>query len=146
MAAPTYSWTWVTNLLGLSNPPSVVTLEATTSLETKVGTLVVNASGQVDEATASVVLPYGLAAEETAAAATAADPIKVYLLRPGDIIKGTADADASALSGFSGKAYDFNTDGSLDVGDSSGGCASVWRTEDAGLTVYITLCKLATFG
>ena len=59
--------------------------------------------------------------------------------------KGTSDADASAAAGFSGKTYDFNTDGSLDFADSSGGCASVWKTEDSGLTVYIVLSKLAAF-
>ena len=142
MAAPTYTWTYETNLYGLE-PPAVTTLEATSGLYTVPGTLCVMASGQVDEATASVVLPIGLAAE-TINNATAADPVKVYVLRPGDVIKGTADADASSLSGFSGKLTDFNTDGSLDVGDTSGGCASVWRTEDAGLTVYIVLTIFAT--
>lgn len=146
MAAPTYTWTYVTNLLGLSNPPSVVTLEATTSLETKVGTLVIQNGGQVDEATGTVVAILGLAAEATAAAATAADPIQVYLLRPGDVIKGTADADASALSGFSGKLMDLNSDGSLDVADTSGGSLSVWRTEDSGLTVYCVVSKSALYG
>lgn len=144
MAAPTYAWEYVTNLFGLG-APVIATLEATSGLETKIGTLLVMASGQMDEATASVVLPIGLAAQATSAAATAADPIKVQLLRPGDVIKGTADADASTLSGFSGKTGDFNTDGSFDVGDTSGGCASVWRTEDSGLTVYIVLSKLAAF-
>ena len=144
MAAPTYTWEWVTNLFGFG-PPVITTLEATSSLETKIGTLLIMSSGQVDEATASVVLPVGLAAEKTAAAATAADPIKVALLRPGDVIKGTSDADASTAAGFSGKLFDFNTDGSLDYGDSSGGCASVWKTEDSGLTVYIVLSKLAAF-
>ena len=144
MAAPTYIWEYVTNLYGFG-PPVVTTLEASANLETKVGTLCIMATGQVDEATASVVLPVGLAAEATSAAATAADPIKVYLLRPGDVIKGTADDDASALSGFSGKAIDFNTNGSLDVADTSGGCASVWKIGDSNTEVFITLSKLATF-
>lgn len=143
MAAPTYTWDYVTNLYGLG-APVVTTLEATSGLYTKIGTLLIMSSGQVDEAGASVVLPVGLAAETISVSATAADPVKVMLLRPGDVIKGTADTDASALSGFSGKLYDFNTDGSLDVGDSSGGCASVWRTEDAGLTVFIVLTIFAT--
>ena len=86
MAAPTYIWEYVTNLYGFG-PPKITALEATTDLETKVGTLLVMSSGQVDEATASVVLPVGLAAEATSAAATAADAIKVVLLRPGDVIK-----------------------------------------------------------
>jgi len=144
MAAPTYIWKYVTNLFGLE-PPVTATLEASTGLETKVGTLLVMASGQLDEATASVVLPIGLAAQKTSAAATAADPIKVVLLRPGDVIEGTADADASALSGFSGKTVDFNSDGSLDVADTSNGCASVYKTSNSGLTVQIVLSKLAAF-
>ena len=135
MAAPTYTWEWITNIYGFG-PPVIQTLEATTDLETKVGTLVIMSSGQVDEATASVASICGLAAEATSAAATAADPIRVYILRPGDVIKGTADADASALSGFSGKKADLNTNGSLDVADSTNGCLSVLRTEDSGLTVY----------
>lgn len=143
MAAPTYKWEYVTNLFGLE-PPTTAALEATSGLSVVPGTLCVMSSGQVDEATANVVLPIGLAAE-TIASATAADPVKIVLLRPGDVIKGTADADASSLAGFSGKTTDFNTDGSLDVADTSNGCAAVWRTEDSGLTVYITLSKLAAF-
>lgn len=145
MAAPTYTWEWVTNLFG-GEPPKVTTLEATASLETKVGTLLIGSSGQVDEATASAVTIIGLAANATTAAATAADPTSVYLLKPGDVIKGTADADASSLAGFSGKLVDVNTDGSLDVGDTSGGSLSVWRTEDSGLTVYCVVSKGALYG
>jgi hypothetical protein len=111
-------------------------LPASSSLETKVGTALILTSGAVDEATASVVLFVGLAAEETAAALDAGDPVPVDLIAPGMVIKGTADADASGVDGCSGKTYDFNTDGSFDLGDSSGGCLSVLKTEDAGLTVY----------
>lgn len=135
MAAPTYTWEFVTDLLG-DRVPKIVTLQASANLETKVGTALIATGGQVDEATASVQLFLGLAAEETAAALSAADPIKVALIAPGMVIKGTADADASALSGFSGKTGDFNSDGSLDVADTSNGCLSVWKTEDAGLTVF----------
>jgi len=144
MAAPTYTWEFVTDLLG-DRVPKIVTLEASANLETKVGTALIATGGQVDEATASVVLFLGLAAEETAAALSAADPIKVALIAPGMVIKGTADADASTLSGFNGKLADFNSDGSLDFGDSTNGCLSVWRTEDAGLTVYcvVNAAKMA---
>lgn len=138
MAAPTYTWEFYCDLLG-DRVPKIVTLEASTNLETKVGTAVIATGGQVDEATASVVLFLGLAAEATSAAATAGDPIKVALIAPGMVIKGTADADASALSGFSGKVGDFNSDGSLDVADATNGCLSVWRTENSGLTVYCTV-------
>ena len=138
MAAPTYTWEFVCDLFG-DRVPKIVTLEASSNLETKVGTALIATGGQVDEATASVVLFLGLAAEATSAAATAGDPIKVALIAPGMVIKGTADADASALSGFSGKTGDFKSDGSLDVADTSAGCLSVWRTEDSGLTVYCTV-------
>jgi hypothetical protein len=138
MAAPTYIWEYVTNLFGLE-PPKTATFEASASLETKVGTALILSGGQLDEATASVVLFAGLAAEATAAAASSGDPIKIYVIRPGDVIKGTADADASTLSGFSGKTGDFNSDGSLDVADTSAGCLSVWKTENSGLTVYCTV-------
>lgn len=138
MAAPTYTWEFYTDLLG-DRVPKIVTLEASANLETKVGTALIATGGQVDEATASVVLFLGLAAEATSAALSAADPIKVALIAPGMVIKGTADADASALAGFSGKLGDFNSDGTLDVADTTNGCLSVWRTEDSGLTVYCTV-------
>jgi hypothetical protein len=145
MAAPTYTWEFYCDLFG-TRVPIVTTLEATTNLETKVGTALIMSSGQVDEAGASVQTFIGLAAEDTDGAATAADPIKVYLIAPGMVIKGTADADASSLAGFSGKTIDFNTDGSLDVGDTSNGCLSVWRTENSGLTVYcvVNAARMAT--
>lgn len=136
MAAPAYSWEWVANIYGFE-PPKIVTLEAAASLETVVGTIVKMSSGQVAAGGASCSTVCGLAAEATSAAATAADPIRVYILRPGDVLKGTADADASALSGFAGKTQDLNADGSLDVADTSNGCFSVYRTEDSGLTVFI---------
>jgi len=144
MAAPAYTWEYETNLYGLP-PANPITLPASSNLETLEGTALVIASGQVDEATASAVLFLGLAAEKTAAALTANDPIKVIPIRPGDVIKGTSDADASGADGFSGKTYDFNSDGSMDFGDSSGGCLSIWFTENAGLTVHcvVNAAKMA---
>jgi len=135
MAAPTYTWEFVEDLFG-DRVPKIVTMEASANLETKIGTALIMTSGRLDEATASVVTLFGLAAEATSAAASAADPIKVAVLFDGALIKGTADADASSLAGFNGKLGDFNTDGSLDVADASNGCLSVLRTEDSGLTVY----------
>jgi len=144
MAAPTYTWSFQYDLFG-DRVPKIVTLEASANLETKVGTALIATGGQVDEATASVVLFLGLAAEETAVALSAGDPIKVELIAPGMVIKGVADADASTLSGFSGKTTDFNSDGSLDFADTTNGCLSVLRTEDAGLTVYcvVNAAKMA---
>ena len=83
--------------------------------------------GQVDEATASAGEVIGLAAE-VISNATAADPVKIEIISPGMIIRGTADADASALQGFTNKTIDVNTDGSLDVADTTNGCLSVYRT------------------
>jgi hypothetical protein len=138
MAAPTYTCEFNSDLFG-NRVPKIVTLEASSNLETKIGTALIATGGQVDEATASVQLFLGLAAQATTAAATAGDPIKVELIAPGMVIKGTADADASALSGFSGKTGDFNSDGSLDVADTTNGCLCVLRTENSGLTVYCTI-------
>ena len=141
MAAPTYTWKFVYDLYG-NRVPKVVTLEATANLETKVGTLVIMNSGQVDEATATAVAIIGIAAEATSAAATAADPIKVYVIAPGMVIRGTADADASALQGFTSKLMDVNTDGSLDVADAAGGGLSVYRVNNAAGTEVDCLITL----
>ena len=134
MAAPAYIWEFVYDLWG-DRTPRMVTLEATANLETKVGTLLVMASGQLDEATASAAEIIGIAAEATSAAATAADPIKIYVIAPGMVIRGTADADASALQGFTNKTIDVNSDGSLDVADTTNGCLSVYRVNNAAGTI-----------
>ena len=133
MAAPTYTWEFVYDLWG-DRVPKLVTLEATTSLMTKVGTLLIMSSGQVDEATSSAIELVGLAAEEISVAATAADPVRVYMIAPGMVIRGTADADASSLQGFNGKTIDVNTNGSLDVGDTTNGQLSVFRVNNAAGT------------
>jgi len=145
MAAPVYTWEFAYDLFG-TRVPVIATLEASANLETKVGTLVKMASGQVDEAGTSVVLGIGLAMEDIdGSPASAADPIKVALLAPGMVIKGTADADASALAGFVDKTTDLNADGSLDVADVTNGSLSVHKTEDAGLTVYCVITVGALF-
>lgn len=138
MAAPTYAWEYVTNLYGL-NPPTPITGTASANLETKVGTALIMTSGALDEATASVVLFAGFAAQATSAAASAGDPIKFYPYRPGDVWKGTADADASGLINFNGKLGDFNTDGTLDVADTTNGCLSVWKIGSANTEVYVVV-------
>jgi len=133
MAAPAYTWKFVYDLWG-DRIPKRVTLEAAASLETKVGTLLTLSSGQVAAAGASAGSLLGLAAEATSAAATAADATPVDLIAPGMVIRGTADADASALQGFSGKTGDLNADGSLDVADTSNGCLSVFRVNNSAGT------------
>lgn len=139
MAAPTYTWEFVADLHGGNRVPVVTTLEASANLETKVGTMVINNGGQVDEAGNSVDNILGLAMEDTAAALAAGAAISVELLFPGALIKGTADADATALAGFAQKTVDLNADGSLDVADTAAGALSVMRVENGGLTVYCTI-------
>lgn len=143
MPAPTYTWEFNSDLMG-DRVPKIANLKCSSGLYTKVGTLLIMSSGLVDEAGASVVAAVGLAAEEISNAAEG-DSIKVELIAPGFIYKGTADADADALSGFANKTVDFNTDGSLDVADTSAGSFSVLRTENAGLTVYGLFTVGATF-
>ncbi len=126
MAAPTYTWEFVYDLWG-NRTPKLLTLEASASLETKVGTLLFMTSGQLDNCTDGTGTCFGLAAEATSAAATAADPIKVYALAPGMVIRGTAGADASALTGFASTSQDIDSDQSLDVTDQTGGFLSVYR-------------------
>jgi len=134
MTAPTYTWEFVYDLWG-DRVPKIATFEATTSLIVKTGTLLVLSSGQVDEATASAAEIIGISAEPIAAAATAADPVKVYVIAPGMVIRGTADADASSLQGFTNKTIDVNSNGSLDVADTSDGCLSVFRCNNSAGTI-----------
>lgn len=140
MAAPTYAWKFKFDLWG-DRVPKVVTLEATASLETLEGTLLFMSSGQVDNAADASASLLGLAAEATSSALSAGDAIKVELIAPGMVIEGTADADASTLSGFNGKKSDTQSDGRLDFGDTSAGCLSVYRTSNSGLTVQCVITE-----
>lgn len=126
MAAPAYTWKFVYDLWG-DRVPKLVTLEASADLETKVGTLLFMTSGQLDNATDGTGTIIGLAAEATSAAASSGDPIRVELIAPGMVIRGTADADASGLTGFASKSQDIDADQRLDVGDVTGGFLSVYR-------------------
>ena len=140
MAAPAYTWEFNCDLFG-DRVPKVVTLEAAASLETKIGTLVSMSSGQVAAKTdGSADKIIGLAMEATTAALSAADPIKVAILAPGMVIKGTAVDTAASNSGITSKAQDRDADGRLDPDDVTGGGLSTWRTEDSGLTVYCVVC------
>jgi hypothetical protein len=126
MAAPAYTWEFVYDLWG-NRTPKVITMEASASLETKVGTLLFMTSGQLDNCTDGTGTMIGLAMEATSAAATAADPIKVALIAPGMVIRGTASADASALTGFASKSQDIDADQRIDIADQTGGFLSVYR-------------------
>ena len=133
MAAPTYTWEFVCDLWG-QRVPKLVTLEADDNLETKVGTLLVMTGGQVVEAGALACEIVGIAAEATSAELDDADPISLYLIAPGMVIRGTADGDATTLAGFNGKTIDLNANGSLDIDDGTGGCLSVYRVLNAAGT------------
>lgn len=139
MAAPTYTWEFNCDLFG-DRVPKIVTLEAASGLYTKVGTLVSMSSGQVaatTDGTGATII--GIAMEEISNA-IAADPVKVAVIAPGMVIKGTAADTAASTSGFTAKAQDLDSDGRLDPDDVTGGGLSTWRTEDSGLTVYCVLC------
>jgi len=141
MAAPAYGWSFDCDLFG-DRVPKIVTMEAATGLETKVGTLLSMVSGQLaatTDGTADKI--FGIAAQATTAAATAGDPIKVEVIAPGMVIKGTAVDTAASTSGFTSKAQDLDADGRLDPDDVTGGGLSTWRTEDSGLTVYCVVCS-----
>lgn len=145
MPAPTYTWEFNSDLFG-DRVPKVITLEAASALYTKIGTLCSMSSGQVAATTdGSAATAIGLAAE-VIDNATAGDPVKVAVLFPGAVIKGTASASAASVTGFQAKTYDLNSDGSLDPSDTTGGGLSVWRTEDSGLTVYCVVTTGAIIG
>lgn len=146
MAAPTYTWEFNCDLFG-DRVPKVITLEAASGLYTKVGTLCSMSSGQVaatTDGTGAAII--GLAQEVIDVAATAADPVKIAVLFPGAVIKGTAAATAASYDGFISKVYDVDSDGRLDVSDTTAGGLSVWRTEDSGLTVYCLVTLGAIIG
>lgn len=136
MAAPAYTWEFVYDLWG-DRVPKVVTLEATTNLETKIGTLLFMTGGQVDNCTDGTGSMIGLAKAATSAAATAADPIEVELIAPGMVIRGTATADISGQTGFASRIQDIDSDQRADEGDVTGGFLSVYRVVPgtSGLTV-----------
>ena len=133
MSAPAYTWKFVKDLCG-NRTPKVVTLEAAAALETKVGTLLVLSSGQLAAAGVSAASLFGIAMTETAAALSAGDAVKVSVIAEGMVIRGTADADATALAGFNGKAIDLNADGTLDVADAVNGSLSVYRVNNSAGT------------
>lgn len=146
MAAPAYTWEFNCDLFG-DRVPKIITLEAAASLETLEGTLLSMSGGQVaatTDGTGGAII--GLAVEATDAALSAADPVKVAVLFPGAVIKGTAVDTAASTSGFTSKLIDLDADGRLDPDDTTGGGLSVWRTEDSGLTVYCLVTAGAIIG
>jgi len=135
MAAPAYTWKFVYDLWG-DRVPKVVTLEAASSLDTVAGTLLVASSGQLAAAGASSAEIIGIALETVTGDGTSSngDPVKLELIAPGMVIRGTADADASSLQGFTNKTIDTNAAGDLDVADTTNGCLSVYRVNNSAGT------------
>ena len=133
MAAPAYTWEFVYDLWG-DRVPKIAILPAAASLDTVDGTLVYLNAGAVTAAGASSSTLLGIA-RETVTSATAGDPVRVELIGFGMVIRGTADADASALAPFVNKTVDLNADGSLDVADTSNGCLSVFKTSGTSDTI-----------
>lgn len=145
-AAPAYGWSFNSDIFG-NRVPKIATLECTASSALHVGTMVSMVSGQVIATTDGTADKFiGLCAEEIAVTVSAAAPVKVAIIAPGMVIKGTAVSTAAALSGFTAKNYDVDVDGRLDPTDTTGGGLTVMRTEDAGLTVYCVANKGVMFG
>ena len=135
MPAPAYTWEFVYDLWG-DRIPKIITMEATTGLYTKVGTLLFMTGGQLDNCTDGTGTMIGLAAEVIDSAATAADPVRVALIAPGMVIRGTATADISGQTGFASRLQDIDSDQRADEGDTTGGFLSVYRVnDDDGLIV-----------
>jgi hypothetical protein len=146
MAAPTYKWEFNSDLFG-DRVPKIATFELTASAYCKVGTLMSLVSGQAlptTDGTGQYII--GIAAEDIDVAASGGDPVKIAVLAPGMVIKGTSTATAAAYSGATAKTFDLNSDGRLDQTDTTGGGLAVIRTENSGLTVYCVVCVGAIIG
>jgi hypothetical protein len=144
-AAPDYTWEFIGDMFG-DRVPKVATLGLTANAQVKKGTLLSMVAGDMSpttDGTGAVIV--GLSLETIDVNPTVHDPVKVAMLFPGAIIKGTAVSTAAAHSGFVAKTYDLDSDGRLDPTDTTAGGLSVWRTEDSGLTVYCVCAVGAAF-
>jgi hypothetical protein len=83
----------------------------------------------------------GIAVQDVLVNPAANDPIKVAVLAPGMLIKGTASSTAAGNTGFQSKVTENGADGSLNPAGVTNGGLSVLRTENAGLTVYCVVTK-----
>jgi hypothetical protein len=140
MAPPANTWKFVQDLWGDRVPKKVV-LKATANMEVKVGTLLKMASGRAAVCGTSTAKLVGLSAYATPAVdgsedLAADDPIEVYLLAPGMVIKGTATGNASGVTGFQQKKNDLTADQLFDVTDTTNGCLTTWKVGDANTEVY----------
>ena len=135
-------WTYAGSLYSPGRVPSVIDMPVAATQTLVVGDLVVFSSGQVAKAGDALASLVGICYEDSASQ-TAGTLIKIVVLLPGDIIRGTADADASAIL-WGGNKYDLNaTTQTLDVGDSSNGCLQVIRIGTSTTDVY---CVSSEFG
>jgi len=145
-AAPTYTWEFNSDLFG-NRVPVIGTFGLTAASLLKKGTLVSMVSGLIvatTDGTGQYI--FGIAAQDIETSPTEADPVKVEIIAPGMVIKGTAVSTAAAYSGFTAKTFDLDVDGRFDPTDTTGGGLSVLRTEDSGLTVYCLVTVGAIIG
>ena len=132
-------WKYVYSLDGGNTPPPIKDLPLAGSQTIVKGDLLDGASGFLALAADATPNIIGIAME-AATSSTEGDLLKVAVLSDTHVIRGTADADATAIR-FGATTYDINvTTQTLDVGDSSAGCLQVVGVDvpagsSGGLTV-----------
>jgi hypothetical protein len=134
-------WEYAYSLSGNNaDVPAVRDMTVTTSQTIAVGDLVITASGLVSIAGDAAAGIVGIAYEACTSAAAGTE-IKVAVLEAHHVIKGTADADATALV-YGAKTVDINvTTQTLDVGDTSAGCLQVVELGSANTVVYCRVVR-----
>lgn len=129
------NFTFKYNLDGSNNPPTVKKLPVAASQTLVVGDLVVLSSGQIAKASGSVTEVIGVMAEASTNAA-AATMLQVYIIQPSQVWNATADASATS-SVLQGKAFDINSDQTIDIGDTAGGCIRIVETVSSATDVNV---------
>lgn len=134
-------WTYAYSLSGTNtDTPVVRDMTVTTSQTIAKGDLVICTSGLVVIAGDAAANLVGIAMESVSSAAAGSE-MKVALLEAHHVIKGTADADATALV-YANKTVDINvTTQTLDVGDTSAGCLQVVGLGTANTIVYCRVIR-----
>lgn len=117
-------WKYVYSLDGSNTPPPIKDVALAGSQTVVAGDLLVSSSGYL--AKAGNTSPNIVAiAQEAATSSTEGDLIKAEILSEIHVIRGTADADATAIN-WAATTYDLNaTTQTLDVADASAGCLQV---------------------
>lgn len=129
------------SLAGGNHPPAVQKYPVAAAQTLVVGDLVVLSSGQVTKATASIADVLGVMAQASTTA-TAGTLVEVYVINPWQVWRATADADASSVVLTNGK-MDINTNQTVDVADTTGGCILIHKTGDAVTDVYVSFTETA---